>query len=200
MVKCLFLIVLSFLLTSCFYYNNAERMFVWGYLDGPREIFDDYSLEYVLNDKNVSSDFYMTYRDLNYDWNEKGQIKSFENIYCNRRFSGSDVFNCGSPLTGKANFDIFLKNEKNGNRILLAKKTINMDGYFRSVLLTQVYFGTDKEQYKYRTDCNIDWNKVEPIVFPNTNDTLYHYTAWYWDKRDSYENYSPNEKYFVEIP
>lgn len=112
MVKCLFLIVLSFLLTSCFYYNNAERMFVWGYLDGPREIFDDYSLEYVLNDKNVSPDFYMTYRDLNYDWNENGRIKAFEKKYCNRRFSGSDVFNCGSPLTGKANFDIFFKNEK----------------------------------------------------------------------------------------
>ena len=53
-------------------------MFVWGYLDGPREIFDDYSLEYVLNDKNVSPDFYMTYRDLNYDWNENGRIKAFE--------------------------------------------------------------------------------------------------------------------------
>jgi hypothetical protein len=41
---------------------------------------------------------------------------------------------------------------------------------------------------------------MKPIVFEGSNDTLYHHTGWYWDKREKYENNLIEDQYFVEIP
>ena len=75
-----------------------------------------------------------------------------------------------------------------------------MDAYFRSVLLTQVYLGSDTAKYLSRSRFNIDWGKMTSIVFDGSNDTLYHYTGLYWDKREKYENMHIEEQYLVEIP
>ena len=96
--------------------------------------------------------------------------------------------------------EVFLKSEVTGRSILLAKKTIDMDAYYRSVLLTQVYLGTDTAKYRDRLNYNIDWSKMKPIVFDGSNDTLYHYTGWYRDKREKYENMHIEEQFLVEIP
>jgi hypothetical protein len=127
-------------------------------------------------------------------------IKSFEQGFCNVLIPASDIFGCGHTLRGMVNVDVFLKNRVTGHSILLAKKTIDMDAYYRSVLLTQVYLGTDTAKYRNRLNFNIDWSKMKPIVFEGANDTLYHYTGWYWDKREKYENNLIKDQYFVEIP
>ncbi len=107
---------------------------------------------------------------------------------------------CGQTLRGIVDIEIVLKNKETKKWTLLAKKSIDMDAYVRSVLLTQVYVGSDTAKYLSRSRFNIDWSKMKPIVFEGSNDTLYHHTGWYWDKREKYENNLIEDQYFVEIP
>ena len=206
MIKNLFFIALLFLLSSCCcfvfsHYKNSKQLFISSLLDGPRAFLDDYELVYYINGKKTTIYSYRLglYGPV-FSEDSNGPLESYEAYYCNLFVPGGDVFGCENKLRGKANIEIYLEKEGTKELVLLAKKTIDMDAYFRSVLVTQVYWGTNKEDYVPRPGRNIDWEKVETIVWPNTTDTISHYTAWYWDKRDSYEKYSPNEKYFVEIP
>lgn len=42
---------------------------------------------------------------------------------------------------------------------------------------------------------------MKPLVLSAENDTIYHYTVKYWDKRDYYDTYRIiYENYFVEVP
>ena len=208
MFKYIMIGILPFLLSSCFsYYNNAERIFMMGFLDSDSDRKNNYDL-------GETSDYTLVYRfngdtadvpiQLMVEEDENGAvqkvIKSFWQVFCNVIFSAADVFCCRYILRGKVNVEVFLKSEVTGRSILLAKKTIDMDAYFRSVLLTQVYLGTDTAKYRNRLNFNIDWSKMKPIVFEGANDTLYHYTGWYWDKREKYENMHIEEQFLVEIP
>lgn len=208
MFKYIMIGILPFLLSSCFsYYDKAERLAVMGIIDSDKDRKDNYDI-------GEASDFKLVYlfngdtadvpvdviveKDENYAVQKV--IKSFEQGFCNVLISASDIFGCGHTLRGMVNVDVFLKNRVTGHSILLAKKTIDMDAYYRSVLLTQVYLGTDTAKYRNRLNFNIDWSKMKPIVFEGANDTLYHYTGWYWDKREKYENNLIEDQYFVEIP
>ena len=208
MIKNLFLISLLFLLSSCFsYYEKAERLLIMGIIDSDKDRKDNYDI-------GEASDFKLVYLFngdsadvpilLMVEKDENGAvqkvIKRFFRGFCNVLIPASDIFGCGHTLRGMVNVDVFLKNRVTGHSILLAKKTIDMDAYYRSVLLTQVYLGTDTAKYRNRLNFNIDWSKMKPIVFEGANDTLYHYTGWYWDKREKYENMHIEEQYFVEIP
>lgn len=194
LMKNLLLIAVSLLFSSCFFFDKAGRLIVSGNFDGQKEYFDNYELEYFIDGK--LDEMNVSYRDWNFKWNPNGKMKWFVHGYCN----AGDIWGCTSILRGMVDFEIYLKNKKNGNKILLAKKKIDMDAYYRSVLLTQVYFGTDKDRYIERSYFNIDWNKMQPFVFKDTKDTLYHYTAWYWNKRDVYDDDIIEDRYFVEIP
>lgn len=194
MVKNLLPIIMTFLLSSCFYYDRAERIIMMGLLDGNDEIKNNYALVYRFDGEKAEIP-----EDIVEDDQER-ELKRYSNSFCNVRVGVDALGECGNKLRGKVDVEIYLRNKDNGDRVLIAKKKIDMDAYFRSFFLTQVYFGTDKERYIERSSFNIDWNKMQPFVFKDTNDTLYHYTAWYWDKRDSYEYDFPDEKYFVEIP
>lgn len=208
MFKYIMIGILPFLLSSCFsYYDKAERLAVMGIIDSDKDRKDNYDI-------GEASDFKLVYlfngdtadvpvdviveKDENYAVQKV--IKSFEQGFCNVLIPASDIFGCGHTLRGMVNVDVFLKNRVTGHRILLAKKTIDMDAYYRSVLLTQVYLGTDTAKYRNRLNFNIDWSKMKPIVFEGSNDTLYHHTGWYWDKREKYENNLIEDQYFVEIP
>ncbi len=208
MFKYIMIGILPFLLSSCFsYYHNAERLAIMGIVDSDKDRKDNYDI-------GEASDFKLVYlfngdtadvpvdviveKDENYAVQKV--IKSFEQGFCNVLIPASDIFGCGHTLRGMVNVDVFLKNRVTGHSILLAKKTIDMDAYYRSVLLTQVYLGTDTAKYRNRLNFNIDWSKMKPIVFEGANDTLYHYTGWYWDKREKYENNLIEDQYFVEIP
>ena len=208
MFKYIMIGILPFLLSSCFsYYNNAERIFMMGLLDSDSDRKNNYDL-------GETSDYTLVYRFngdtadvpilLMIEKDENGAvqkvIKRFWQGFCNVIFPAVDVFGCGYILRGKVNVEVFLKSEVTGRSILLAKKTIDMDAYYRSVLLAQVYLGTDTAKYRNRLNFNIDWSKMKPIVFEGANDTLYHYTGWYWDKREKYENILIEDQYFVEIP
>ena len=208
MFKYIMIGILPFLLSSCFsYYHNAERLAIMGIVDSDKDRKDNYDI-------GEASDFKLVYlfngdtadvpvdviveKDENYAVQKV--IKSFEQGFCNVLIPASDIFGCGHTLRGMVNVDVFLKNRVTGHSILLAKKTIDMDAYYRSVLLTQVYLGTDTAKYRNRLNFNIDWSKMKPIVFEGSNDTLYHHTGWYWDKREKYENNLIEDQYFVEIP
>ena len=208
MLKYIMIGILPFLLSSCFsYYNNAERIFMMGLLDSDSDRKNNYDL-------GETSDYTLVYRFngdtadvpilLMIEKDENGAvqkvIKRFWQGFCNVIFPAADVFCCRYILRGEVNVEVFLKSEVTGRSILLAKKTIDMDAYFRSVLLTQVYLGTDTAKYRDRLNYNIDWSKMKPIVFDGSNDTLYHYTGWYRDKREKYENMHIEEQYLVEIP
>ena len=208
MLKYIMIGILPFLLSSCFsYYNNAERIVMMGFLDSDSDRKNNYDL-------GETSDYTLVYRFngdtadvpilLMIEKDENGAvqkvIKRFFRGFCNVVFPAVDVFGCGYTLRGMVNVEVFLKSEVTGRSILLAKKTIDMDAYARSVLLTQVYVGSDTAKYLSRSRFNIDWSKMKPIVFEGSNDTLYHHTGWYWDKREKYENNLIEDQYFVEIP
>lgn len=96
--------------------------------------------------------------------------------------------------------EIYIKRKSGGGRQLLAKKTVDIRDFHRSVLLTQVHFGSDKELYKTRSRLNFEWDRAEPIVLDGTNDTIYHYTVWYWDKNKEKEWNSNKDELLIEIP
>ena len=156
MFKYIMIGILPFLLSSCFsYYDKAERLAVMGIIDSDKDRKDNYDI-------GEASDFKLVYlfngdtadvpvdviveKDENYAVQKV--IKSFEQGFCNVLIPASDIFGCGHTLRGMVNVDVFLKNRVTGHSILLAKKTIDMDAYYRSVLLTQVYLGTDTAKYR----------------------------------------------------
>jgi hypothetical protein len=129
-----------------------------------------------------------------------GHRKSIDLDYCNVVFAATDLpFSCGKPLRGKHHVSIFLRTKKTGNSVLLAKKSIDMSAFSETVLKTEVYVGLDTSLYVVRTGMNIDWSKAKQLVLEDTNDTVYHYTAWYWDKSKECDE-MPVEKCIVEIP
>lgn len=209
MIKNLFLISLSFLLSSCFYpfvegmmsyYEDAEQMLVYGILDGPLKFTEKYVLEYTINGKE-QKDISYSQRDSNYKQTWSGSLKFYAAAYCNVFLQGGDIFPCRRRLRDVADVEIYIKRRSGGGRQLLAKKTIDIRDFHRSVLLTQVHFGSDKEQYKNRSRFNFEWDRATPIVLDATNDTIYHYTVWYWDKRKEHEMNNPIEDdYLIEIP
>ena len=65
------------------------------------------------------------------------------------------------------------------------------------------YVPRDSAEYETRTEDNIEWNRANPLVLKADNDTIYHYTVKYWEKRETNDDYVYNdidEKYFVEVP
>ena len=208
MIKNLFLISLLLLLSSCFsYYEKAERLVIMGIIDNDESEKNEFNigkskkfdLVYLINGDTVDIPLRVI-REENRAYVGELFIKSFSQTFCNVAVPASDVFGCGYPLRGIVDVEIILKNNETKMWTLLAKKSINMDAYFRSVLLTQVYLGSDTAKYLSRSKFNIDWSKMKPIVFEGANDTLYHYTGWYWDKREKYENILIEDQCFVEIP
>ena len=210
MIKNLFLIALSFVLSSCFYpvvegmvsyYEDAEQMLVYGIFDGPLKFNEKYVLEYSINGKE-QEDISYSQKDSNYKQTWSGNLKLYAASYCNVSMSGGDIFpGCRRHLRDVADMEIYIKRKSGGGRQLLAKKTVDIRAFHRSVLLTQVHFGSDKEQYKTRSRFNFEWDRSEPLILDATNDTIYHYTVWYWDKMQEHEMYNPIEDdYLVEIP
>ena len=114
----------------------------------------------------------------------------------------NDLFGCSNPLRGKHRIKVFLKSRKSGQIYLLADRVIDMSEYYRSVVITQVFVGSDTSLYEFRQRYDVDWSKMEPLVLKAENDTIYHYTVKYWDKREpeEYDNPGIDEKYFVEVP
>ena len=73
--------------------------------------------------------------------------------------------------------------------------------YFVLFYIHSAVVGSDKEHYKTRSKFNFEWDRSNPIVLDATNDTIYHYTVWYWDKMKEQEKIDPIEDdYLVEIP
>ena len=167
MIKNLFLISLSFLLSSCFsYYDKAERLAVMGIIDSDESAKNEFNigksnkfdLVYLINGDTVDIPLRVI-REENRAYVGELFIKSFSQTFCNVAVPASDVFGCGHPLRGIVDVEIILKNNETKMWTLLAKKSINMDAYFRSVLLTQVYLGSDTAKYLSRSKFNIDWSK-----------------------------------------
>ena len=201
MYRNLILVSLSFLLFSCFYYNRAEHQYFWGYLDGKRSDVDRYDLVYLFDGDSADVPNFFHF-DQKLEKSENGHIKRFNNGFCNVFFRGSEM-GCPNSLQGIVDVQVYLKNKKSGNSYLLAQKKVDMNAYRRAVMITQVYIGSDSAEYETRTEDNIEWNRANPLVLKADNDTIYHYTVKYWEKRETNDDYVYNdidEKYFVEVP
>lgn len=166
-------------------------MYVSGILDGANEVRKSYDLVYVFDGDTVDLG------DLDDDVNLK---HIYGNRFCNVLIGGGDIWGCNNRLRGTVLVEIFLKNKSTKKNILLTKRTIDMNAYYQTTLKTQVFFGSDTSRYIERIGANFDWNKAKRLVLKDTNDTLYHYTAWLWDKTAECDEKTPKEQCFVEIP
>lgn len=198
---------ISILLSSCFYpviegmmeyYDDAEKMDVYGILDGPLKFTEKYVLEYTINGKE-QKDISYSQNDSNYKQTWSGNLKVYAAQYCNV-YIGGDVVPCRRHLRKAADVEIYIKRRSGGGRQLLAKKTVDIRDFHQSLLLTQVHFGSNKELYKTRSRLNFEWDRAEPIVLDGTNDTIYHYTVWYWDKNNYKESNTIKDELLIEIP
>lgn len=197
MFRIIALLFMSLFLTSCFtlgyfYYGAAETFELRGVLYGKKNDLERYGLVYFINDVDVNV--------YGFDF---GQGKSYVERYCNVLLTASDVFACPSKLRGTANVEVFLKNKKNGEKYFLAKKTIDMNAYDYSVMVTTVHFGSDTTLYKIEdddiyVDNGIEWNRARPLILKDENDTIFHYTLMKRDLRDGASSY--NKNYLVEVP
>ncbi len=200
MIKSLLLLAVSFLLWSCFY-KSVEKQSFYGIIDGKRNDVEKYDLVYLFNGDTASVLSLKFFYNSAFERNDNGHIKIFGNGYCNVFFRDS-FMGCPNSLQGIVDVEVYLKNIKSGNSYLLAKKTVDMGAYRRAEMITQVYIGSDTAGYEARTEDNIEWNRVKPLVLKADNDTIYHYTVKYWEKRDddNYVGWDIDEKYFVEVP
>lgn len=198
MFRIITLLVLSLLLSSCFY-GDVERIHIWGFLDERENDADNYELVYFL-DGDTMDIFRYKFHVSDLDMTENVHVEKYTHSYCNAYFR-NNFFGCVNLLRGKHEVKILLKSKKSGNSYLLAEKEIDMDSYIRSVLITQIFFGSDTSAYEKREKYNIEWDRMKPLVLSAENDTIYHYTVKYWDKRDYYDTYRKlDEKYFIEVP
>ena len=180
------------------YYDDAEKMEVYGILDGPLKFTEKYVLEYTINGKE-QKDISYSQNDSNYKQTWSGNLKVYAAQYCNV-YIGGDVFPCRRHLRKAADVEIYIKRKSGGGRQLLAKKTVDIRDFHQSLLLTQVHFGSDKELYKTRSRLNFEWDRSNPIALDGTNDTIYHYTVWYWDKNNYKESNTIKDELLIEIP
>lgn len=175
-------------------------MKVEGYIDGPNEQRYNWNLVYLFDDDTVY--FSKNFLDSTLKVTQNGYLKSYDMVFCNVFIGGGDIWGCMNRLRGKIDVKIYLKNVDEEKGILLAQKTIDMNAFYRSILLTQVYFGKNRDKYIIRKDRNINWDKMQSLILNNSNDTIYHYTAWFKGQSDS-ENRRivlTGDKYLVEIP
>ena len=206
MCRIVLLLALSLLLSSCvstyYYFSRANEYFFSGKIDGKdKSDVEKFDLVYIFNGDTAKLHSFFLY-DSNLERQENGHIKSYYNFYCNVLFTSS-LHGCTNKLSGVVGVEIYLRNNKVGRSYLLAKKNIDMDAYRRAELRTQVFLGSDFERYEIRPRGNIDWSKMEQLVLKDENDTIYHYTVNYWEKREKSEDYLNHfidENYFVEVP
>lgn len=201
MKKITLLFALSFLLSSCFlsnYYEKAEKLSIVGIFDGANEVRKSYDLVHVFDGDTVAGG--NSECDENFKTVRDGHIMVYGIGFCNVLIGGGDIWGCNNRLRGNVLVEIFLKNKSTKKNILLTKRTIDMNAYYQTTLKTQVFFGSDTSRYVERIGANFDWNKAKQLVLKGTNDTIYHYTAWLWDKTAECDEKTPKEQCFVEIP
>ena len=191
----IFLLVTSALLSSCFYYQSAEKMLVMGLVDGKNV--EDYDLLYIFNgDTTVISK--VEYYNSEIRWNKNGYLKAFTDGFCNVYMKQS-FFNCGRPLRDVISVDVYLKNNKTGKIFCVGEKKIDMNAFPSTILVTQIFVGSRIDSYRERKKYNIDWTKVQPVYSNDIGDTIYYYTAKY--KGDAGDlNYYIDDKNFTEVP
>lgn len=207
MCRIVLLLALSLLLSSCvsayLYFSVAERQYFRGIIDGAEKSnVEKYNLVYLFNGDTVSALTRFMYVDNDYSFSSDRNLKLYYRLYCNARFASSE-HGCPDVLKGIVNVDIFLKNNKSGNSYLLTKTKIDTEEFRVTLLLTQVYIGSNFEKYETRSSGNIDWSKMEQLVLKDENDTIYHYTVKYGDKRDKNDrhlNHSLDFDELVEVP
>lgn len=199
MFKFIVLCAFSLLLSSCFKLSS-QCLLVEGILDSGMDVenefkeydanrLENYDLIYRFNGDTINIRAGVLREPANGAVAER-YMRNFRNVF----FKRLNKYELGYSLEGNVDVEVFLKSKVTGRSILLAKKTIDVDAYYCSIFLTQIFIGNDKEKYLTRTrNDNIDWSKMKRIVF--ANDTLYHYTGWYWDKSDG-NDYG----FVVEIP
>lgn len=204
MLRILFFLPLSFLLSSCIttsvlYYGHAERYYISGTLDTGDENIDKYDLIYLFDGDTADVGGIAVNKD--FDGEGRNHLKRYYTLYCNVLVRASDFFACPDKLRGKVDVDIILRNNESGKSYLLTKELIDMNAYPLAIMRTEVFVGTDTALYVARKNYdNIDWNRVEPIFLKDENRTIYHYTVKFRDTRDEFFTPSYNEEYLVEFP
>jgi len=171
MVKNIFFLIVVFLLAACSY-KNVERFDIIGFVEG-KPLFKEYSLVYYFNNSQMHIG-YSTY-DCYMGKNLEERCKEYVESYCNV-LVGNDYAQCAYPLRGKIHVKIFLKNDRTGNRIFVGEKFIDMDEYQETVLLTQVFIGSDLNSYVTRTYWDFEWDRAEAIYSQDIQDTIYFYS------------------------
>ena len=114
MVRNLLLIIMTFLISSCFvanYYEQAEQFAIVGVIDGVNKAWETYDLVYILDEDTVDVSW-ANYNEKN-EYKRDGHLRVFSQNYCNVVFAATDLpFSCGKPLRGKHQVSIFLKTKK----------------------------------------------------------------------------------------
>lgn len=205
MFRIFILLALLLSLSSCFsshlYYTHAERLYIWSALDGEKKTdVENFDVVYLFGEDTASNLAYAYYYNSHLELLDDVHIKSFTQVYCNTVLA-SAFEGCTNTLRGLVDVKIYLRDNQNGSSYLLDQKTVDMNAYRRSFLITQVFVGSNFERYETRPRYNIDWNKMKPLVLNDGKDTIYHYTVKYWEKRatnGNYVNNFPNKKYFVD--
>ncbi len=184
MVKNIFFLIVVFLLAACSY-KNVERAIVLGYVGGKAPVLKDYSLVYSFDGKIEAIGYFRRDAKLKDYGLDNPTIKEYIRSYCNV-LVGNDYAQCAYPLRGKIHVKIFLKNDRTGNRIFVGEKFIDMDEYQETVLLTQVFIGSDLNSYVTRTYWDFEWDRAESIYSQDIQDTIYFYSEkLYKNEHDS---------------
>lgn len=200
MMKFLLLLFAGGLFMSCLYsgfFREDDRLLIQGFIDGRSDVLAKYHMVFFLDGQKEFTPE-LTKDD---QWNTKlydagtlSHIKEYQLGFCNASFADSK--GCASVKTGDFDVSVFLTNEESGYSLSLGKKHIKMGEYKNTILMVQVYLGSNQNKYKQRPTDNFDWISATAIYSDDLKDTIFYYSKKY--KRDTVDVY--DVKYFKEVP
>ena len=196
-------VFICFFASSCFWggtQKNTEIVSIRGMLESSPSLLNKYQLLFMINGEKYDN-VWGTYLDENFKrWatprSENVHIKDYPFGFCNTFFS-DPKFGCGNVRTGEFDMSVVLENVETGTKIPLGIQHVKMNEYKHTLLLAQVFIGSDRGLYKKRPKNEFNWDVATAVHSEDIQDTIFYYYKKY--KRDSYIDFIDVD-FFTEVP
>ena len=181
--------ILCCFLISCFGGFNSEKPEILvgrGLLESSPDMLNKYRMFFLIDDEVYNT--LECFLDENFQRtpiskSKDTRVKEYLWGFCNAVFSNHKS-GCSSVRTGEFDMSVVLENVETGTKIPLGIQHVKMNEYKHTLLLAQVFIGSDRGLYKKRPKNEFNWDVATAVYSEDIQDTIFYYYKKY--KRDSY--------------
>lgn len=195
-------VLLCSFLVSCFMGFNSDKSEILsgrGLLESSPDMLNKYQMIFLIDGKDYkASECFLNenFQRVPIPKPNVTRVKEYLWDLCNA-LSSNPKSNCGSPRTGEFDMSIILENVETGTKTPLGTQHVKMDEYKHTLLLAQVFIGSDRGLYKKRPKNEFNWDAATAVFSEDIQDTIFYYYKKY--KRDSYIDIIDVDL-FTEVP